>query len=132
MTDLTAEATLATRRARLTEQVLLDAVAARAIEEQHSADPKAAPPLGALIGGRPVSGRVGELHLLDGGAAAVLTDSGYIEIREPLTLPAWQRPEVAGELRAVAGELQQAADELDPPAEPPAPTPEPADPRGDV
>jgi len=135
--DITADATLVTTRARLVEQVLLDAVAARAIEEQNSADSKAppaavvvwvkdGPPGGALIGGRPVSGRAGQLQLLASGVAAVLKDSGYIEIREPLTLPAWQRPEIAAELRQVAEELQQAADRLDPSTKPQAPTPEPA------
>jgi hypothetical protein len=130
--DLTAKATEASRRSRLVEQVLLDAVQERAAAECKRGDPKAAPPAavvwaqdappgGALIGGRPVSGRVGELHLLDAGAAAVLKDSGYVEVRESLSLPAWRRPEVAGELREVAAELQAAADALDPPA-----TPQPA------
>ena len=137
MTDLTTEAQEATRRARLIETLLLDGVASRAIEERKRADPKSppaavivwtkdGPPGGALIGGRPVSGRLGELHLVDAGAAMVLKDAGYVETREQLTLPAWERPEIAAELRQVAGELFEAADRLDPSTKPQAPTPEPA------
>jgi len=108
LTDLTVAAEQATRRARLVESLLLDGVVEQAAAERKRADPKAEPPVavvwtqdgppgGALIGGRPVSGRAGQLQLLASGVAAVLKDSGYIEIREPLTLPAWQRPEIAAE-----------------------------------
>jgi len=137
MTDLTADATRATSRARLVEQVLLDRVQERAIAELRATDPKAEPPAavvwvkdgppgGALIAGGVYTGRAGELHLVAAAAAAVLKDAGYVETREQLTLPAWQRPEVAAELRETAAELREAADRLDPSTQPPAPTPEPA------
>jgi len=137
LTDLTVAAEQATRRARLVESLLLDGVVEQAAAERKRADPKAEPPVavvwtqdgppgGALIGGRPVSGRVGELHLVDAGAAAVLKDAGYVEAREPLSLPAWQKPKIAAELCQVAGELLEAAGRLDPSTKPQAPTPEPA------
>jgi hypothetical protein len=129
---LQAAAEQASRRGHLVGQVLLDAA-----QEQAAAGPRAAqeqaephvavvwvqegPPGGALIGDRRVEGRKGELQLLASGVAEVLRDAGYVEVREPLTLPARQRPEVAAELREVAAELQQAADRLDPqPAKPAA------------
>jgi hypothetical protein len=123
-TELTTKAEQATRLARLVETVLLDRVAEHATAEHKQADPKGpplatvvwtkdAPPGGALIAGRPYEGREGELHLVTAGAAQVLVDAGYAQVRESLTVPAWQQPEVAEELRAVAGELQATADELD-------------------
>jgi hypothetical protein len=128
MTDLTIEAQQATRRARLAEQVLLDRVQARAVAEQKLAEPKGfpvaavvftkdTPPEGALIADRPYHARAGELRLVDAGHAQVLKDAGYVEVREPLTLPAWQHAEVAGELQDIAHELLAAA-ELAPDTEP--------------
>jgi len=123
MVDLTAAAAAATRRAALGEQVLIDQVAEQATAEQKRADPKGDPHVticwqqdaAANINGRTFEGRAGELQLVPGGVAQVVVDSGAAVLREPLTLPAWQRPEVARELRSVARELQRAADVLDPP-----------------
>lgn len=122
MTDLTAAATRATTRARLTEQVLLDRVQELSIAEHKRDNPKGEPQVAvcwqrdgnASINGRVVTGRAGELHLVDVGVAQVLVESGAAVLREPLTLPAWQRPDVAAELRAVAAELLQVADRLNP------------------
>jgi hypothetical protein len=128
--NLTTLAEQATRRARLIEALLLDGIASRAIEERKRADPKGEPQVAvcwqrdgnATINGRVVQGRAGELQLVVGGVAQVLVDSGAAVIREPLTLPPWQRLDVAGELWEVAAELQAAALALAPqPAEPPTP-----------
>jgi hypothetical protein len=126
VTDVTTQAARAIRRARLVETILLDRVVEQAADEQKHADPKADPMVAAVwtldgggtIGDRPWHGKAGQLQLVPGGVADVLKDAGIVEMRESLTLPPWQRPEVAGELRAVAAELQQAADQLDPPAKP--------------
>jgi len=138
--DLTTLAGQATRRARLVEQVLLDHVQEQAIAELRAADPKGDPQVAvcwqrdgnASINGRVVQGRAGELQLVPGGVAQVLVDAGAAVVREPLTLPAWQRPKVAAELWEVAAELQAAALALDPAAQLQAPDPEPAEPREDV
>jgi hypothetical protein len=114
-----------TRRARLVEQTLLDGAVEHAAAELRAADPNGppvvavvwvedGPPGGALIGDRAVEGRKGELQLVAGVVAEVLKDAGYVEVREPLTLPAGQRPKVAAELREVAAALVEAADRLDP------------------
>lgn len=124
--DLTREAAAVAEQVRLVETVLLDRLQEQAIADQARADPKATPPAavrwledgppgGALIAGRPVSGRKGQFQLIDAGAAQVLQDSGHLEVRQSLQLPAGQRPQVAAELRATARELQRAADTLDPP-----------------
>lgn len=125
MRDLTAQATQASRRARLVEQVLLDRVAERAADEHKRAEPKGLPvativlvkdlpPGGALIAGRPIHGLAGQLALVDAGHAQVLVDAGYALVRDPLTVPPAQKPEIAAELRSIAEELQAAADEFDP------------------
>jgi hypothetical protein len=122
VTDLTAEAEQATRRARLAEQILLDRVVEQAIAEHKRADPKGEPQVAvcwqrdgsASINGKPLEGRAGELQLVPGGVAQVLVDAGAALVREPLTLPALQFAEAAAELREAAAELQAAAHQLDP------------------
>ncbi len=122
--DLQALAVGAQRRARLAEQVLMDRAVAQAAAT-HPSDGQTEPLVAvcwqrdgnANIAGRPIEGKAGELQLLPAGHAQVLVDADAAVIREPLTLPPWQRPAVAGELREVAAELQAAADDLDPPAQ---------------
>ena len=127
MTDLTADATRATRQARLIEQVLLDAVQERAAAEHKRADRLAEPAAvivwtadaGGSVAGRSYRARAGELSLLPASHAQVFVDAGYAQVREPLTLPPGERAEVAAELWQVAGEVQAAALALAPqPAEP--------------
>jgi len=118
---LQALAVHAQRRARLVEQLLMDAAVAQAAAERPS-DGLTEPLVAvcwqrdgnANIAGRPIEGKAGELQLLPAGHAQVLVDADAAVIREPLTLPAWQHPKVAAELREVALQLQAAADQLDP------------------
>jgi hypothetical protein len=113
---------LASYRARLAEQVLLDRVQQEAAAELRAADPKGEPLVAvcwqrdgsATIGTRTYTGRDGALQLVSVGVAQVLVDSGAAVLRETLTLPAGQRPEVAAELQDIAHELLAAAAELDP------------------
>jgi hypothetical protein len=121
--DLSRRAAEATRRARLVERLLLDRVQQDAAAKLREEDPKD-PVLvavtwtcdspGAFINNRTYSGREGDLHLLEESVADVLVQAGHAQLREPLQLPAAQRPEVAAELRSIAEVLQAAAGELDP------------------
>lgn len=119
--DLTREATEASRRARLVEEVLLQGVVDRAVATLRTSGQVDTPTVVvwtvtdvATTPDGTFQGKAGDLWLLPSDAAWSLVDEGFADRREPLTLPPGRRAEAADTLREVAAELLAFADTLDP------------------